>query len=57
MLIDHSYVFKYFEKKMWKIIFSEFFFVSLNNGGYIFPIFKNLGEQILENVKFFVKKL
>jgi len=50
MLIDHSYVFKYFEKKMWKIIFSEFFFVSLNNGGYIFPIFKTLGEQILENV-------
>ena len=46
MLIDHSCIFKYIEKKLLKIIFSEFFFDKLNASGFFFPIFKNLSEQI-----------
>ena len=50
MLIDQSCVFKYYEKKLLKMIFSEFFFVKLKRDGYIFPIFKKQSEQICVNV-------
>jgi hypothetical protein len=56
MLIDQSCIFKYFEKKCWKTIFSEFFFAILNICGYFFPIFKNLSEQFCVIVCFNLKK-
>ena len=40
MLIDQSYVFKYFEKRLVNMIFSEFFFNKLNRDKFILSIFK-----------------